>query len=46
MSQYSYLSHLECARCGAVHDATVAQGLCRECASPLLARYDLAALRD
>lgn len=46
MSQYSYLSHLECARCGTVHDATVAQGLCRECGSPLLARYDLAALRD
>lgn len=46
MSQYSYLSHLECARCGAVHDATVPQGLCIECKSPLLARYDLTALRD
>lgn len=45
MSRYSYLSHLECARCGHPHDAAVAQGLCRECASPLLARYDLTALR-
>src|SRR6185312_7335800 len=38
---YSVLSHLECARCGAVHDAGVVQGLCG-CGSPLLARYDLA----
>ncbi len=45
MSRHSYLSHLECARCGQVHDASVVQGLCRECASPLLARYDLDALR-
>jgi len=35
------LSHLECARCGHRHDADVVQNLCRECASPLLARYDL-----
>ena len=41
MRPYSALSHLECARCGAVHDATVVQGLCG-CGSPLLARYDLA----
>jgi len=38
---YSALSHLECARCGTVHDAAVVQGLCG-CGSPLLARYDLA----
>jgi threonine synthase len=37
---YSALSHLECARCGASHDATRVQGLC-SCGSPLLARYDL-----
>jgi threonine synthase len=36
---YSALSHLECARCGAEHDATRVQGLC-SCGSPLLARYD------
>ncbi|SEQ04419.1 threonine synthase [Lentzea albida] len=35
------LSHLECARCGLRHDADRPQNLCRECASPLLARYDL-----
>jgi threonine synthase len=44
MSRYSYLSHLECARCGHRHDAMVAQGLCAQCRSPLLARYDLDAL--
>jgi threonine synthase len=37
---YSALSHLECARCGARHDAARVQGLC-SCGSPLLARYDL-----
>ncbi len=37
---HSYLDHLECARCGLEHEATVPQGLCR-CGSPLLARYDL-----
>jgi threonine synthase len=36
---YSALSHLECSRCGAEHDAARVQGLCR-CGSPLLARYD------
>ena len=35
------LSHLECARCGLRHDADQVQNLCRACASPLLARYDL-----
>ena len=38
--QYSALSHLECARCGAEHDAARVQGLC-PCGSPVLARYDL-----
>jgi threonine synthase len=46
LTRYSYLSHLECARCGATHDATVYQGLCTRCRSPLLARYDLTALAD
>jgi threonine synthase len=36
---YSALSHLECARCGARHDASQVQGTC-SCGSPLLARYD------
>jgi threonine synthase len=38
-----FLSHLECARCGARHDAGRLQNLCA-CGSPLLARYDLARL--
>jgi threonine synthase len=48
MRPYSALSHLECARCGAVHGADAVRGLCG-CGSPLLARYDLsgaAALAD
>lgn len=39
----SYLSHLQCSACGATHDADRPQNLCA-CGSPLLARYDLAAL--
>jgi threonine synthase len=42
---YSRLSHLECGRCGAEHRADVPQNLCTGCASPLLARYDLDAVR-
>jgi threonine synthase len=41
----SHLSHLECSACGERHDADVPQNLC-QCGSPLLARYDLAALAD
>ena len=37
---YSALSHLDCPRCGAWHDADRVQGTC-SCGSPLLARYDL-----
>lgn len=44
MTRHSYLSHLTCGRCDRRHDATVRQGLCTDCVSPLLARYDLAAL--
>lgn len=44
MARYSYLSHLECARCRSVHDATIYQGLCTRCGSPLLARYELTTL--
>jgi ribosomal protein L37E len=45
MARYSYLSHLDCARCGERHDATIHQGLCSKCRAPLLARYDLQAWR-
>ncbi len=37
---YSALTHLDCSRCGAQHDAGRLQGTC-ECGAPLLARYDL-----
>jgi len=37
---YSYLSHLECPRCEARHEAGIPQGLC-SCGSPLVAKYDL-----
>ena len=40
---FSYLTHLECGRCGRGYDSGVPQGLCA-CGSPLLARYDLPAV--
>ena len=43
---FSHLSHLECGRCGTGHDADRPQNLCEACGSPLLARYDLAAVRS
>lgn len=42
---YSYLLHLECPRCGKRFDAHRLQTFCEPCRSPLLARYDLPALR-
>ncbi|MGH3391287.1 MAG: pyridoxal-phosphate dependent enzyme, partial [Actinomadura sp.] len=42
---YSHLSHLECGRCGTGHAADRPQNLCGACRSPLLARYDLVAVR-
>ena len=38
----SFLSHLECSRCGKTHDADRIQNLC-DCGGPLLVRYDLKA---
>ncbi len=37
----SCLTHLECGKCGATHDAGKLMNLCPACAKPLLARYDL-----
>jgi threonine synthase len=42
---FSALADLTCPRCGARYDATQLQGLCAACGSPLLARYDLGAVR-
>src|SRR5687767_14437687 len=35
------VTHLECAACHTEHKANTLQNLCRECAKPLLVRYDL-----
>ena len=40
----SRLSHLECARCGRDHDASILQTRC-DCGGTLLARYDLSDLK-
>ncbi len=45
MNDWSSLSHLECPRCGDTLDATRLQGVCPADGSPLLARYDLDAVR-
>jgi len=39
----SFLTHLECGRCGRTYDADRLWNLCPECGKPLLARYDLPA---
>ena len=36
-----YVTFLECSRCGVRHERGKLHNLCRECASPLLVRYDL-----
>lgn len=41
---YSFFSHLECSRCQALYEGEKLQGTCA-CGAPLLARYDLPALR-
>ena len=41
MSNFSFLSHLECGYCHEIYEADQLIGLCRECQRPLLARYDL-----
>lgn len=40
-----YLTHLECSLCGKEYEADKLQGMCPDCARPLLARYDLEAAR-
>ncbi|MEW6648654.1 MAG: threonine synthase [Chloroflexota bacterium] len=42
-SLFSYLTHLECSRCGATRGADQLHTFCPACQTPLLARYDLAA---
>ncbi len=45
MSAYSYLTHLECSRCGRSYEAETIQTVSACCGKPLLARYDLARAR-
>ena len=42
----SYLTHLECGYCAKTYPADQLRNLCTECGKPLLARYDLAKIRD
>jgi len=44
--RFSFLSHLECSRCGREVAPGGLQNLCPACQGPLLARYDLAQLRS
>ncbi|HWK21598.1 MAG TPA: threonine synthase [Ureibacillus sp.] len=40
MTKFSYISHLECPKCGKTYEENKIQQLC-QCGSPLLVRYDL-----
>jgi threonine synthase len=40
----SFVTHLECTRCGKHYDHRTLQTLCHDCARPLYAQYDLPAL--
>jgi len=40
----SYVTHLDCTRCGKLYDHWILQTLCHDCGRPLYARYDLAAI--
>ncbi len=41
-----YLTHLECSLCGKEYEADRLQGVCPDCARPLLARYDLKTVKS
>jgi threonine synthase len=42
----SEFTHLQCSKCGEVHDADVIQTVCKKCGKPLFARYDLEAVKE
>lgn len=44
-SKYSYISGLECSKCGKTYSHTQVQGTC-QCGAPLLVRYDLDAASE
>jgi threonine synthase len=45
-SSFSYLTHLECSRCGRRFDHRQIQTVCPDCVQPLAARYDLTTIRQ
>ena len=40
-----YFLGFECSGCGRAHDRSAPRSVCESCGQPLLARYDLAAIR-
>lgn len=42
---YSYISHLQCSKCGKIYSHQEVQTFCKECLAPLLAVYDLERVR-
>jgi threonine synthase len=42
----SYLTHLECSKCGNKHNPDKVQTVCTECGKPLFARYDLESIKE
>ena len=46
MMGLSYVTHLECSKCGERHEADQIQTVCRKCGKPLFARYDLEKVRE
>lgn len=42
----SYITHLECSKCGKRFGADTVQTVCDSCGKPLFARYDLEAVRE
>ncbi|MDQ0224092.1 threonine synthase [Metabacillus niabensis] len=45
MNNYSYISHLECPKCGEIYKGDHIYQLCK-CGSPLLVRYDLEKVKE
>ncbi len=43
---YSFLTHLECSKCGRTYSPTEIQTFCQDCTATLLPRYDLDAVRQ
>jgi threonine synthase len=44
--KYSFLSHLECSKCGRTYSPAETQTFCQDCTATLLPRYDLESVRQ